>query len=178
MHIRKTKRKQTANKPNKYEYTVLSQKANSNIELLLAELEFHCKGRLQWDQLGLQVKQPPSQSNRCNEVIFSGVIQNDTKHVLPALQKSNKIYQFSCHCDSRYVGSTSERLQDRLKQQVHKSICSCSSSRKCLLPDRQGKSSIQTYIQSLVSDSAIGLQLQQNPICAQHYDDSSFSILA
>ena len=25
-------------------------------------------------------------------------------YVLPALQKSNVIYQFSCHCDSRYVG--------------------------------------------------------------------------
>ena len=26
------------------------------------------------------------------------------KDVLPALRKSNVIYQFSCHCDSRYVG--------------------------------------------------------------------------
>ena len=73
MHIRKTKRKQTDNKPKKYEYTVLSQKTNSNIELLPADLEFHCKGRLRWDQLGLRVKQPPSQSNRCNEVIFSEI---------------------------------------------------------------------------------------------------------
>ena len=30
----------------------------------------------------------------------------------PALQKSNVIYSFSCHCDSRYVGRTSETLQD------------------------------------------------------------------
>ena len=29
------------------------------------------------------------------------------KDVLPALQKSNVIYQFSCHCDSRYVGCSS-----------------------------------------------------------------------
>ena len=26
------------------------------------------------------------------------------KDILPALQKSNVNYQFSCHCDSRYVG--------------------------------------------------------------------------
>ena len=32
--------------------------------------------------------------------------------------------------------------------------------------------------QSLVSDSAIGLHVLQNPACAQHYDDSKFSILA
>ena len=36
------------------------------------------------------------------------------KDVLPALQKSKVIYQFSCHCDSRYVGRTSQRLQDRI----------------------------------------------------------------
>ena len=44
------------------------------------------------------------------------------KDVLPALQNSNVIYQFSCHCDSRYVGRTSQRLQDRIKQHVPKSI--------------------------------------------------------
>ena len=48
-------------------------------------------------------------------------------HALPALQKSNVIYQFSCHCNSRYVGRTSQMLQDRIKQHVPKSIRSCSS---------------------------------------------------
>ena len=55
------------------------------------------------------------------------------KDVLPALQKSNVIYQFSCHCDSRYVGRTSQRLQNRIKQHVPKSIPCCSSSQKRLL---------------------------------------------
>ena len=100
------------------------------------------------------------------------------KDVLPALQKSNVIYQFSCHCVSRYVGHTSQRLQDRIKQHVPKSIRSCSSSQKRLLPARRCKSSTQTNTQSLASDSAIGLHLLQNPTCAQHYDDSRFSILA
>ena len=39
------------------------------------------------------------------------------------------IYQFSCHCDSRYVGRTSQRLQDIITQHVSKSIRSCSSSK-------------------------------------------------
>ena len=76
------------------------------------------------------------------------------------------------------VGCTSQRLQDRIKQHVPKSICSCSFSKKCLLPARQCKSSTQTITQSLASDSAIGLHLLQNLTCAQHYDDSRFSILA
>ena len=92
--------------------------------------------------------------------------------------ESNVIYQFSCHCDSRYVGRTSQRLHDRIKQHVPKSIRSNSSSQKRLLPARRCKSSTQTNTQSLASDSAIGLHLLQNPTCAQHYDDSRFSILA
>ena len=107
------------------------------------------------------------------------VLPATNKNVLPALQKSNVIYQFSCHCDSRYVGRTSQRLQDRIKQHVPKSIRSCSSSQKRLLPTRRCKSPTQTNnTQSLASDSAIGLHLLQNPTCAQHYDDSRFSILA
>ena len=100
------------------------------------------------------------------------------KDVLSALQKSNVIYQFSCHCDSRYVGRTSQRLFDRMKHHVPKSIRSYSSSQKRLLPARYCKSSTQTNTQSLASDSAIGLHLLQNPTCAQHYDDRRFSILA
>ena len=100
------------------------------------------------------------------------------KDVLPALQKSNVTYQFSCHCDRRYVGRTSQRLQDRIKQHVCKSIRSCSFSQKRLFPARYCKSSTQTNTQSFASDSAIGPHLLQNSTCAQHYDDSRFSILA
>ena len=69
-------------------------------------------------------------------------------------------------------------LQDRIKQHVPKSIRPCFSFQKRLLPARRCKSSTQTNTQSLASDSAIGLHLLQNPTCAQHYDDSRFSILA
>ena len=100
------------------------------------------------------------------------------KDVLPTLQKSNVICQFSCHCDSRYVGRTSQRLQDRIKQHVPKSIRSCSFFPKHLLPARRCKSSTQTNTQSFASDSDIGLHLLQNPTCTQHYDDSRFFILA
>ena len=86
---------------------------------------------------------------------FSQLLPATNKDVLPALQKSNVIYQFSCHCDSRYVGRTSQRLQDRIKQHVPKSIRSCSSSQKRLLPARRCKSSTQTNTQSLASDSAL-----------------------
>ena len=40
------------------------------------------------------------------------------KDVLLTIQKSVVIYEYKCHCDSRYVGRTSQRLQDRIKQHV------------------------------------------------------------
>ena len=115
---------------------------------------------------------------RCGTTCFLLYQRASHRYQLPALQKSNMIYQFSCHCDSRHVGHTSQRLQDRIKQHVPKSIRSCSSSHKRLLPARRCKSSTQTNTQSLASDSAIQLHLLKNPTCAQHYDDSRFSILA
>ena len=105
-------------------------------------------------------------------------LSSSNKDVRPALQKNNVIYQFSCHCDSRYVGRTSQKLQDRMKQCVSKSICSFSPSQKCLLSVRWCKSSTQNNKQSLVSDSAIGFHLLKNLVCVQTYDDSTFSIFA
>ena len=53
-----------------------------------------------------------------------------------------------------------------------------SSAQKRLLSADQCISSTHPNMRSLVSDSAIALHLLQNPACAQHYDDSRFSILA
>ena len=44
------------------------------------------------------------------------------KNVLAASLSSNIVYDFSCHCDSRYVGCTSQRLDDRIHQHVPKFI--------------------------------------------------------
>ena len=44
------------------------------------------------------------------------------KDVLPSHHHSNVIYQFVCHCDSRYVGRASQRLEERIKQHVPRSI--------------------------------------------------------
>ena len=40
------------------------------------------------------------------------------KDILPTIQKSFVIYEYKCHCDSQYVGRTSQRLHDRIKQHV------------------------------------------------------------
>ena len=98
------------------------------------------------------------------------------KDVLPAFHQSNSVYQFLCHCDSRYVGRTSQRLQKRIKQHVPKTILQehISQNRGTLArsckPIRSFKA--ETFF------SAIGQHLLQNPTCARKYNDNKFSILA
>ena len=98
------------------------------------------------------------------------------KDVLPASHHSNVIYQFVCHCDSRYVGRTSQRLQERIKQHVPRQI------RNHLSPqDRSNLSRAcknNTTSQIIAHDSAIGQHLLEDPLCANQYNDNKFSILA
>ena len=133
---------------------------------------------------------PVSKASKiCCQTVFSAVeprvifcinelLSVTDKVVLPASQKSNVIYQFACHGDSRDIGRTSQWLQNRIKPHVPKSIRSCFSSQKRLFPARRCKSSTQTNIQSSAFYLAIGLHHLQNPVCAQQYDDSRFAILA
>ena len=61
------------------------------------------------------------------------------KDVLPAIQKSFVIYQYKCHCDSRYVGRTSQRLQDRIKQHVPQWLRQQLTRPRRSQPHRSGK---------------------------------------
>ena len=44
------------------------------------------------------------------------------KDVVPTKQQNMVVYQYMCRCDCRYVGRTSQRLQDRIKQHIPKTI--------------------------------------------------------
>ena len=74
-------------------------------------------------------KQITSAVKRCFFSVEPRVIFN-TQQLLPATKKdvlhshhhSNVIYQFLCHCDSRYVGRTFQRLKERIKQHIPRSI--------------------------------------------------------
>ena len=94
--------------------------------------------------------------------------------VLPASQQSNIVYEFSCHCDSRYVGRTSQRLQDRIKQHVPKSVRTGQVSQ-----DRKAfNRSCKLTNHEPICDSAIGQHLLTNQSCALHCSDDRFSILS
>ena len=96
------------------------------------------------------------------------------KDVLPTLPQSNIVYQFLCHCDSRYVGRTFQRLQQRIKQYVPKIILQehISQDRSTLVCSCKPIRSFKTE----TSFSATGQHLLQSPTC--EYNDNKLSILA
>ena len=126
-------------------------------------------------------KQVASAVQRCYfsvepRVVFTTrkLLPTSKKDVLPASQQSNIVYEFSCHCDSRYVGRTSQRLQDRIKQHVPKSVRTGQVSQ-----DRKAfNRSCKLTNHEPICDSAIGQHLLTNQSCALHYSDDRFSILS
>lgn len=124
-------------------------------------------------------KQISSALNRCYFAVKPCVLFNTRKmllaihkDVLPTLQQSHIIYQFSCRCDSRYIGRTSQRLQDRVKQHVPKSIRFPPPSQSTSDPVNH------SYNETVATSSAIGQHLLHNPVCAEHYNDSMFSVIS
>ena len=94
------------------------------------------------------------------------------KDVLPAIQKSSVIYEYKRHCDSRYVGRTAQRLQDRIKQHVPKWLRQHTASQR-VQPNRACERKQPTP----ECDSAIGQHSLENDQCAVNYNDDQFSIL-
>ena len=123
-------------------------------------------------------KQISSAVKRCHfavepRVVFTTrqLLPPTKKDVLPSHHCSNHVYLFVCRCDSRYVNRTSQRLQERIKQHILK--FTISTSRKSLLRRCKANNSPRQF-----HESAIGQHLLDNPVCASHYNDEKFSILA
>ena len=96
------------------------------------------------------------------------------KDVLPTIQKSSVIYEYKCHCDSRYVGRTSQRPQDRIKQHVPQWL------RQQLTRPRRSQPHRSCKRKDTKPDchSAIRQHVLKNDQCALNYDNKRFSILA
>ena len=96
------------------------------------------------------------------------------KDVLPSHHQNNVIYQFVCHCDSRYAGRTSQRLEERFKQHIPKSITNPPTPHIRQGLPRPGKDTSRRQFH----ESAIGQHLLDNAQCALHYNMDKFSVLA
>ena len=97
------------------------------------------------------------------------------KDVLPAFHQSNIVYQFLCHCDSRYVGRTFQSIQQRIKQHVPKTILQEHISQDQSTLARSCKQ-IRSF-RAETSFSAIGQHLLQNRTCAREIMTTNFLFL-
>ena len=94
------------------------------------------------------------------------------KPLHPTTQKSCVVYEFSCRCEARYVGRTTQRLADRIKQHVLTSI------RKKSNTVREQPPRLFKNISSKINcESAIGQHLIKNPECAKTYTHDNFRII-
>ena len=96
------------------------------------------------------------------------------KDVLPTIKLNNVSYEFQCQCDARYVGRTSLRLEDRIKQHIPLAIRNNLEMGRTQ-PSRTCKNPTTVPAQS---DSAIGQHLLNNPDCAQDYHAEWFQTVA
>ena len=97
------------------------------------------------------------------QVVFTTrpLLPTTKKNVLPAHHHNNVIYQFVCHCNSRYVEHTSQRLQERIKQHIPRLIRNHHSSQ-----DRSNLSHAckkNSTSQIIAHNSAIGQHLLEKP---------------
>ena len=94
------------------------------------------------------------------------------KDSVTTTQKSCVVYEFSCRCEAWYVGRTTQRLADRIKQHVPTSIKKKSNSARehppCICKNNKAKSNCE---------SAIGQHLIANPECTKTYTDDDFRII-
>ena len=79
------------------------------------------------------------------------MLPSTKKDSVPTTQKSCVVYGFSCRCEARYVGCTTQRLADRTKQHVPTSTRTKNTTTR-KQPLRMCKNSIS----KMKSDSAIG----------------------
>ena len=78
--------------------------------------------------------------------------------------KSYVVYEFSCQCEARYVGHTMQRLADRKKQHVPKSIRT-----KNTIMREQPHRMCKNNNCEITCDSVIGQHLLTNLECAKTY---------
>ena len=94
------------------------------------------------------------------------------KDNVPTPQKSCVFYEFSCRCEARYVGRTTQRLADRIKQHVPTSIRKKSSTVR-----EQPLRMCKNISSKINCESAIGQHLITNPECAKTYTEDNFRIV-
>ena len=92
------------------------------------------------------------------------------KDCVPTTQKCC-VHEFSCRCEARYVGRTTQRVADRIKQRIPASI------RKKINTAREQPPRIYKKNNSKINCESAIRQHITNPECAKTYTDYNFRII-
>ena len=107
-------------------------------------------------------------------VIFmsSPIFTPATKDHIPLLNQSTVIYRFECHCENDYVGKTSRRLVDRIKEHVPACV------RSFLAHPHDQNYAVDVPLFNASKKSSIAKHLLDNyATCGSKYSDEQFRIL-
>ena len=88
------------------------------------------------------------------------------KDSVSTTQKSCVVYEVSCRCEARYVGCTTQRITDRIKQYIPTSI-----RKKSNIVREHPPRICKNNNPKMTCDSAIGQHLITNPACGKMYTD-------
>ena len=100
------------------------------------------------------------------------MLQSAKKDSVPITQNSCVVYEVSCRCKARYVGRTTQRLADRIKQHVPTSIRTRNT-----ITREQPPRICKISNSKMKSDSAIGQHLIANQECTKTYTDDNYRII-
>ena len=103
--------------------------------------------------------------HQCNCFASRHMFNTCRKDHLPADQISNVNYLFSCHCGDSYVGRTSQRLEERVKQHIPPGLAQCTSSSATTKKARGRPRKNPDVLAPSKSDSAITRHLKNSGSC-------------
>ena len=93
------------------------------------------------------------------------------KDPIPTFNKSMVVYQFNCHCDSDYIGQTSRRFNERLKEHVPKCV-------RMFLNNSSNDYKNSKTLTNAAKKSSIAKHLLENKdSCGKNYNNSMFKII-
>ena len=100
------------------------------------------------------------------------ILLSPKKDCIPTTQNICIVYEFSCRCEARYVGHTTQRLADRIEKHVPTSIRKKSNTVREQSPRICKKNNSK-----INCESAIGQHLIANPACPKTCKDDNFWII-
>lgn len=102
------------------------------------------------------------------------------KDLLSMHQLSNVIYSFTCRCGREYIGKTTQRLSERIRQHIPVSLTNAAVTFRSLQPGENITSlpkveqlALAKYLAASRSDSAVSRHLKDNHDCLRAFSSSN-----